>query len=236
LVDSERPTLDSAPPFEHLEQGPPQDELAQTFAVLGEQRQIISALRQRVVALESQLTTALEALREKDQDRGSPPELLSAAPCESIPAHDGVPEPPASPAHTVSVPTEAATLRQISAALHPDTIPSPSRRKNPRVPCEVEVEFSQDSELYAGITADLSQGGLFIATYHPYPLGTRLDLGFELPDGTRVQACGEVRWLRDGVSGVSRPGMGVAFVEISADALASITEFCRQCAPLYIEL
>ena len=127
-------------------------------------------------------------------------------------------------------------MQCISAALHPDTIPAPSRREDPRIRRELEVEFSHETEFYAGITADLSQGGLFIATYHPYPLGTRLDLGFELPDGTAVKARGQVRWLREEVPGVSRPGMGVAFEQLSQEALAAITSFCRQRAPLYMEL
>ncbi len=218
----DRPTLELLPVIEPGGEGRLREELVQARAVLASQQQTISDLGERVIALENQLAVAAEALERRD---------------EAAPARPAPPPPVAvEPRTPAAAPDESLSLRCISAALHPDTIPVPSRRKAPRIPCELEVEFSQETELYAGITADLSQGGLFIATYHPYPLGTRLDVGFELPDGTAVKACGTVRWLRAEAAGVSRPGMGVAFERLSEEALAAIVAFCRQRAPLYMEL
>jgi len=94
----------------------------------------------------------------------------------------------------------------------------------------VELHF------FAGLTLDISSGGLFIATYHLLPVGTALSLSFQLPDEVRLSVRGEVRWVRCASEGHERPGMGVAFKELSAEALVAISDFCAERPPLYIDL
>ena len=112
----------------------------------------------------------------------------------------------------------------------------PSQRRAPRRSCEIELEFTEDTHFYAGLTQDISQGGVFIATYKVLPVGHRLQLEFDLPDGMHVSAKGEVRWLRETASATSRPGMGVAFLDLSDDSREAITEFCRKRPPLYMDV
>ena len=112
----------------------------------------------------------------------------------------------------------------------------PSQRRAPRRSCEIELEFTEDTHFYAGLTQDISQGGVFIATYKVLPVGHRLQLEFDLPDGMHVSAKGEVRWLREAASATSRPGMGVAFLDLPDDSRQAITEFCRKRPPLYMDL
>jgi len=114
-------------------------------------------------------------------------------------------------------------------------VPS-SRRRNQRLALELELEFTEDTHFYAGITQDLSQGGVFVATYRVLPVGTHLWLSFDLPDGTHVHTRGEVRWIREQQEGSLRPGMGVAFCDLPELALGAIQRFCRGREPLYIEL
>lgn len=111
----------------------------------------------------------------------------------------------------------------------------PSRRKSVRRHAELEIEFDRETQLYTGLTQDISEGGVFIATYKIQPLGTPICLSFELPDGTMIVARGEVRWTRT-ASNASRPGMGVAFTEMSDESLAALARFCSRCAPLYVEV
>jgi uncharacterized protein (TIGR02266 family) len=121
-----------------------------------------------------------------------------------------------------------------SPSLRPSLAPTSQRRAERRL-AELQVEFDSETQFYAGITQDISEGGVFIATYCIQPVGTALGLSFELPCGTKVETRGTVRWLRD-PSHNARPGMGVAFDELSADSLAAIGRFCSQHVPLYVEV
>jgi hypothetical protein len=68
------------------------------------------------------------------------------------------------------------------------------------------------------------------------PIGTAVSLAFELPGGLRVEARGEVRWVRgERENGETRPGLGVAFTELGPEALAGIAEYCRGSAARYYE-
>lgn len=120
-------------------------------------------------------------------------------------------------------------------ASQPPASSPPSQRKDPRRALELEVEFTEDVQFFAGLTQDISEGGVFIATYRVLKIGTRLTLSFQMPDGCAVTARGEVRWVRDTRQAEVRTGMGVAFTEINQEALDSIVRFCREVPPLYVE-
>lgn len=99
-----------------------------------------------------------------------------------------------------------------------------------------QVEFAYDTQFFAGISQDMSCGGLFIATYRRLAIDTPVRIDFELPDGTPVQALGEVVWVREKSSATSRPGLALAFTEISADALRHIAAFCQLRPPLFLDM
>jgi len=101
---------------------------------------------------------------------------------------------------------------------------------------ELEVELLHDTHLVAGLEQNIAQGGLFVATYRTLPLGTRVALELELSEG-RVLASGEVSWLRDEREDLQqRPGFGVAFVDLSPDAVAVLAELCRAQPARYYEV
>jgi len=127
----------------------------------------------------------------------------------------------------------------LSSSLPPPNVrdsAAPSQRRAPRRSCELELEFTEDTHFYAGLTQDISQGGVFIATYRLLPVGSRLDLSFDLPDGTEIRTRGEVKWLREGACSGERPGMGVAFSELSEDAIIAIHRFCSERPLLYMDI
>jgi uncharacterized protein (TIGR02266 family) len=107
-------------------------------------------------------------------------------------------------------------------------------RGDKRVFVEVEIGLSTESHFYTGLSLDVSTGGVFVATYEPSPAGSAVALYFVLPDGYVVNAEGVVRWMR-GATIDAPPGMGVAFVRISEEALAKIASFCESRPPLYFE-
>jgi uncharacterized protein (TIGR02266 family) len=112
----------------------------------------------------------------------------------------------------------------------------PNRRTSERSPFLADLEFAEDAQFFTGLSLDISEGGLFVATYTDIPLGTRLVLCFELPDGTSVEARGEVKWRRSAAADGERPGIGIAFTELSEDARQRIAELCERQPPLYFDV
>jgi uncharacterized protein (TIGR02266 family) len=143
-----------------------------------------------------------------------------------------------------STPSHGAELSRLVVSTRPaapsDTLAPPSsgaeRRQKERRECEFDVEFLGDSHFITGITQDLSEGGVFVATYQRLPIGTPVCLAFELPDGHRVEARGEVRWIRgEREESGTRPGLGIAFTELDAESLAKISAFCGSLPARYYE-
>lgn len=126
--------------------------------------------------------------------------------------------------------TRDSELAEIGALLIPALVeaPRPSLR---RVSVSrvgdtdgFDVEFPDETALYADITADVARGGVFFATYREIPLGTRIGLELELEDGARLEATGVVSWHRSATCADSRPGVGVAFTSLSDAALECVSQ------------
>jgi type IV pilus assembly protein PilZ len=92
------------------------------------------------------------------------------------------------------------------------------RRKNERVPVDIEVDYSADDTFLFAYITDISAMGIFVRTNTPEPPGTRLILRFTPPGGEEALAFeGEVIWinpLRPGDLENRNPGMGIQFVEL----------------------
>jgi uncharacterized protein (TIGR02266 family) len=116
-----------------------------------------------------------------------------------------------------------------------DAAPTSERRNDGRRACEFAVEFEHQTHFFAGLSQDISTGGLFIATYCTLPVGTVLRLRFELPDGTEIVAGGRVCWLRETDTSEARPGMGIELTELSPQALQKITIFCETRPPMLFD-
>ncbi|HUU00850.1 MAG TPA: TIGR02266 family protein [Myxococcota bacterium] len=112
-----------------------------------------------------------------------------------------------------------------------------NQRTRPRLSVQVDVSLHTEHNFYAGLTDNISEGGLFIATHENLPLGTQMNLTLSLPDHEPFEVEGEVRWLReynDFTSDVS-PGVGVAFNDLPDARRALIEQFIRQRSPLLYE-
>jgi len=98
----------------------------------------------------------------------------------------------------------------------------------------IEVTWSVDCEtdetfLYASI-ANISEVGIFVRTVYPLTVGTRLTLRFAAPKMPEafilrgvVQWVNEVRALADNPN----PGMGVSFLELTAEERERIVDVIR---------
>jgi len=119
----------------------------------------------------------------------------------------------------------------------PKQVSHDPRRATRRLPLDVDLGFQSETNFYVGFSEDISEGGLFIATYDFLELGTRLVVNFTLPDGHVVSARSEVRWVREHNPRVPEmmPGMGVRFLDLSAEDRAAVQGFLRRRAPLFHE-
>lgn len=112
------------------------------------------------------------------------------------------------------------------------------QRAHERIAIEVEVDLSSEHNFYSGITSDLSEGGVFVATHMPAQIGERLAMNLRLPGSAETfRVEGIVRWVRElrvAIEGVP-PGFGMQFTELSPDALDAIHRFVAQRDSIFFE-
>lgn len=109
-------------------------------------------------------------------------------------------------------------------------------RKTRRVPVCLGVGFDSDSSTFTGVTSDISEGGVFVATHTLPPVGCEIDLRFSLPSGPELHARGVVRWLRDAHEPDSAPpGIGVQFSALAERDLTLIRAYIDECEPAFLE-
>jgi uncharacterized protein (TIGR02266 family) len=105
-----------------------------------------------------------------------------------------------------------------------------------RVEVTLVVGIESDSNFYAGFTENVSECGVFVATYAPLAIGSSVAMRILLPEGELVQAVGTVRWVRpfaeasDGTA-----GMGIRFDQVSARDTARIQAFTEARAPMFFD-
>ncbi len=111
------------------------------------------------------------------------------------------------------------------------------RRTAARLPIEIDVEVEGAAHRFAATTADLSAGGMFVATQRAMPIGVEVMLGFTLPNGTTLEVLGVVQWQTNGgdqLDGNVQPaGIGVSFYCLEPEAKATLADFCEAREPLY---
>jgi type IV pilus assembly protein PilZ len=88
------------------------------------------------------------------------------------------------------------------------------RRRAPRAPIELKVEYRRLNTFFADYTQNISQGGTFIATDRPLPVGTQFVFALRVPGMDEpLKLEGKVVWVTlaaDASSG-NPPGMGIEF-------------------------
>jgi uncharacterized protein (TIGR02266 family) len=216
-------------------------QLKKARRLLTDRESTISALNAQIASLHSRMAEMVETLRAREAELDELRELLLPAPAASRSSSADAEQTVAhasNPADALEAPSEPSdadeypSLRRIAIRTRTNEGQSES------LPASYasELEFGDEAQFFAGITQDIQRGGLFLATHRVLPIGSRLDLEFELPEGTSVRTSGVVAWVRETVGPNSeRPGVGVAFTELPSAALPAIERFCRIHPPLYME-
>jgi type IV pilus assembly protein PilZ len=109
------------------------------------------------------------------------------------------------------------------------------RRVHERVLVDIEVDYKADETFLFAYITDISAMGIFIRTNAPEPPGTRLNLRFQPQGGPQLNLEGRVMWVnpyRPGSYDNINPGMGVQFVDLSAQQREQIVNLVRTFAYL----
>jgi len=111
------------------------------------------------------------------------------------------------------------------------------RRQYVRKVLKTSVGMSTETNFYSGFTNDISEGGLFVATYGLMEVGSTVQIEFDLPDGgSAIEARAEVRWVREhNPYSDAGPGMGLRFLELDDEAQRRITAFVAQRDTLFYD-
>ncbi|MBX3275134.1 MAG: TIGR02266 family protein [Sandaracinaceae bacterium] len=115
------------------------------------------------------------------------------------------------------------------------TLTPDDRRRLPRVELEVDIGVHSETNFYAGFSGDVSEGGIFVATYKPLPIGTKTTVSFVMPGGHHVVTEGEVKWVREAAWDVT-PGMGITFTKLSDHDRKMIQWYAQQRTPLFFDV
>jgi uncharacterized protein (TIGR02266 family) len=117
----------------------------------------------------------------------------------------------------------------------------PSVRRLPVSGVHVSIVLGPASEhlLWSDLTLDVTKGGVFVATFHPLPVGTSVHLLLMIEDDPLpIAAEGVVRWStphREHDDGVA--GAGIQFTKIDAKSLETLARFAREVRePMMFEL
>ncbi len=93
------------------------------------------------------------------------------------------------------------------------------RRKDPRAPIELKVEYKKLNTFFSDYTKNISNGGTFIKTRKPLEVGTEFVFKLQVPRLEEPIAIrGEVKWVvregeppPPGIDPDHEPGMGIRF-------------------------
>lgn len=197
---------------------------AQVRQLFAASRRSLSELTSRLQNDEGLARAQLEALRRRASEQAEA--ARAAHPTAPPPV---APRPPAGATALAAMSIDEAIASTVTAAR-----PS-QRRVQPRVKVQTQVDFQSDANFYMGFSANISEGGIFVATVAVAPIGTEVDIAFSLPTGEQIACRGVVRWVREVNDRLpdSFPGIGVQFTDLDPQSLEAIRRFVSQRDPLF---
>jgi uncharacterized protein (TIGR02266 family) len=93
-----------------------------------------------------------------------------------------------------------------------------ARRDGKRVRGKISISFKKADDFFKSYIANLGEGGLFIRTTKNVPVGSLLDLEFNLPDSNqKINTKGEVAWTRPQDRSTEKMplGIGIQFIDMN---------------------
>jgi type IV pilus assembly protein PilZ len=116
------------------------------------------------------------------------------------------------------------------------------RRRAPRHPTNIEVDYSAESTFLFAYITDISSMGIFIKTEEPAEVGAELKLRFSAPEDVRehmegadaspLELTGKVVWRTEPDTSTGNPGMGIKFTEVEPYQRSRLMDMVRAIAYL----
>lgn len=206
--------------------------LATRHQAVAEVRQRITAFRAQIATLGQTLTTDEKLVQRVVQQA----KQAAAAQVQAAAASANEESLGATMISAAPVPgLKLRTSTQAPVAAPAKAAPPAPKRQSPRVRMQAQVDFESEDNFFNGFSANISDGGVFVATVNVLPLGTSVDIGFTLPTGERIECKGVVRWVReiDDKQPDVFPGMGVQFVDLEDRSAQAIESFIQQREPMF---
>lgn len=105
-------------------------------------------------------------------------------------------------------------------------------RASPRVEATFKVSYGSIDQLLVAYSSDLSKGGMFLQTEEFLPVNAVIRVNLELAEGSaEIPVIARVVYVRDAAAAraVGKPmGMGIEFLDLSADYLELIEAFIAE--------
>jgi uncharacterized protein (TIGR02266 family) len=136
----------------------------------------------------------------------------------------------AAPAVQPAAAPAAAPTRGAAAAK-----PAARAFAGPRQKIEANVGATTESNFFVGFSGEIAEGGVFVATYATFPVGTAMETLVTLPGNYQFTAHGVVRFVRDPMDMDSEPGIGIGFEALPTDQRELILRFVRKRSPMFYD-
>ena len=151
---------------------------------------------------------------------------------------------------TVATKAVAASLKILHPVVHPEpdeggqaesaesTAVAPAGVRNTfDVHVQTQLSMSTDHNFYLSFSENIEEGGIFVATFEPRPIGTKVVVNFKLPGDHRVAARGLVQWVREynPLNLDTAPGMGVKFTDLEEKDRAAIEKYLDRREPSFYD-
>lgn len=157
-------------------------------------------------------------------------------PLSTVPTiRPSAPTPHISPTQVANAPTVAVAAPRAATAPKPAAAAARPAASRPREKLEANVGATTESNFFVGFSGEISEGGVFIATYATFPVGTLIELLVTLPGGYASTVMGSVRFVRDPMDMDSEPGIGVRFESLTAEQRDLVLRFIRKRPPLFYD-
>src|SRR5688572_32312486 len=115
---------------------------------------------------------------------------------------------------------------------------SDDRRREPREPVVLMVDYDGVDDLVGDYTENLSTGGTFIHTARELEIGTEVQLVLSFPGLVNpIPLDGVVRWARGRGPDAAEPGVGIQFVrmdEATRTQLAAVIDAIARRDPTFV--
>jgi len=105
------------------------------------------------------------------------------------------------------------------------------RRGSPRADFVVRVNYQTVDSLFSEFARNINDGGIFVETDNPQPIGTNVELAFKLPGSDQpIEVVGNVvRTIdADQVEPDEVPGMAIEFENLGSDVRQKINEIIQK--------